>query len=496
MRPCIPALVVLLAACGFAPLRAAETPGPAAGLKLTLECGGVTDVRPARLVAFRNPTTAPASPFLPPGEFKATWEGTLTQRIKGEYNFLAIGRGALKVTINDAVALDVSGEDFSGKPGPTVLLKKGKNTFRAQYTSPTDGEAAVRLLWSGAGCIPESVPPTIFTHDAAADEKLIAHSRLRRGRQLFAEHRCVRCHTSDVQKTEGAMPELAADAPNLDGIGARVNQAWLAKWIDDPKHFRPTTAMPRMFAKAVGGKVSDSAAHIAAYLASDGGDTPTEMPQVSKDAAQDGARLFANLGCVGCHVAPTIDKPAETPNVRNPLAHVKDKWKTAALIEFLKAPEKHYPWSKMPNFRLSDDEAKHLAAFVTSPGELKQEIINGDAKRGLELFQSSGCINCHGVKVDNKFKTKALVELSDFNRGCMAKDELGRGSAPDFYLTDDDRAALAALAKEKFASLKQDTPAEFAERQVASLNCVACHALDKQDDTWSMLKDEVAAITK
>ena len=495
MRTVLYAALVLLAACGLAPLRAAEAPpsGPAPGLKLTIEANGVTDVRPARLVAFRNAVNSPASQFVPPGPFKATWEATLTQRIKSEYSFLAIGRGTLKVTINDTVALDVSGEDFSGKPGPTVLLKKGKNTFRAEYTSPKDGEAAVRLLWSGAGFIPESVPPTIFTYDAAGDEKLVAQSRLRRGRELFAEHRCVRCHTSDLPKTEGAMPELAADAPNLDGIGARVNHAWLAKWIEDPKHFRPTTAMPRMFAKS-----SENAAHIAAHLASDtAGEKPSDAAAMSKDASQEGARLFANLGCVGCHVAPAIDKPAETHNVRNPLAHVKAKWKPAALIEFVKAPEKHYPWSKMPNFRLGDDEAKQLAAFLTSGYEAKQETVNGDPKRGQELFQSSGCINCHSTtKIDNNFKTKPLADLADFNRGCLAKDESARGSAPDFYLTDDDRVALAALAETKFASLKQDAPAEFAERQVASLNCVACHALDKQDDTWSTLKDEVVAITK
>ena len=44
---------------------------------------------------------------------------------------------SLKVTINDKVALDVSGDDLSGKPGPPVPLKKGRNTFRAEYTSPS-----------------------------------------------------------------------------------------------------------------------------------------------------------------------------------------------------------------------------------------------------------------------------------------------------------------------------------------------------------------------
>jgi mono/diheme cytochrome c family protein len=493
--------IVLTVACGFAPSYAADaSSGPAPGLKLTLKANGVTDVRPARLVALRAAANEPPSPFLSPGEFKATWEGTITQRIKGDYRFAALGHGTLKVTINDAVALDVTGDDLSGKPGPTVTLKKGKNTFRAEYASPKDGEAAIRLVWIPKGVMPESVPPTVFSHDAE-DEKLVAQNRLRRGRALVAEHRCIQCHTADFKPDSGAMPELAQDAPNLDGIGGRVNQAWLAQWIDNPQHFRPTTAMPRVFKKpADEGKVADEAADIAAYLATDGNDGSGSDTAASADDDHEGARLFANLGCVGCHVAPTIKEPAATPNLRNPLAHVKAKWKPPALIEFLKKPEQHYAWSKMPNFRFTDDEARQLAAYLISSGaEAKDAGDGGDPKKGQELFQSSGCINCHASAtktIASTLKTKSLAERSDFTRGCMAKDAAARGSAPDFAMTHDDRAAIAALAATKFESLKKDTLAEFAERQVATLNCTACHARDRQDDTWSSLKDEVATILR
>ena len=490
--------IVLAVACGFAPSFAAETPGgPTPGLKLTLESNGATDVRPARLVAFRSNVDAAPSPFLAPGAFRATWEGVITQRIKGEYSFLALGRGgSLKVTINDKVALDVSGDDLSGKPGPPVPLKKGRNTFRAEYTSPKVGEAAVRLLWMTRGVLPESVPPTVFSHDAE-DEKLAAQNRLRRGRELLAEHRCVRCHAPDFKlDAPGVMPELAQDAPSLDGIGARVKQEWLARWITDPHAFRPTTAMPRVFEKPDGdGKVADEAAHIAAYLASDGA-AQQQMTEASPGAADDGARVFANLGCVGCHVAPGVKHAAETPHPRNPLAHVPDKWHFAALVDFLKQPERHYAWSKMPNFRFTDEEANQLASFLFRDAEMRQVVINGDATKGKELFQSSGCINCHATtKHESTLKTKSLAELNDFARGCVAKDASARGKAPEFPLTDEDRAAIAELAKGKFASLKQDTAAEFAERQVATLNCTACHARDRQDDTWSSLKDEVATLT-
>ena len=494
MRIATCCIILLIAACGFAPSSfAAEPPGPAPGLKLTLESGGATDVRPARLVALGVEPGAPPSPFLSPAPFKATWDGAITQRIKGDYRFAALGRGRLKVTINDAVVLDA---ELPADPGLTVTLKKGRNAFRAEYNSPTDGGASVRLVWIPKDVLPESVPPTVFSYDAA-DEKLVAQNRLRRGRELVAEHRCIKCHAADFKPESGAMPELAQDAPVLDGIGGRMNQAWLAQWIDNPQHFRPTTAMPRVFKKsAEDGNVATEAADIAAYLAADGVKAD-EMIKAAPGGAQEGARLFANLGCVGCHVGPNVKQPAETPNVRNPLAHVREKWKVAALIEFLKKPEQHYAWSKMPNFRLTEDEAKQLASYLNSAPELKHIAIGGDAKRGQELFQTSGCINCHATtKIQSTLRTKLLAELADFTRGCLAKDAAARGSAPEFPMTDDDRAAIAALAETKFASLKHDTPAEFAERQVATLNCVACHSRDRQDDTWSSLKDEVATLTK
>jgi mono/diheme cytochrome c family protein len=78
----------------------------------------------------------------------------------------------------------------------------------------------------------------------------------------------------------------------------------------------------------------------------------------------------------------------------------------------------------------------------------------------------------------------------------MSSDSARRGNAPDFALTDDQRAALQALGATDFSSLKRDTAGEFAERQIVALNCVACHARDRQDDAWSQLSAEVDAITR
>src|SRR4051812_5704319 len=83
--------------------------GPAPGLKLSIESGGAKDLRDARLITLRVGAGQPVSPFFPAGAFKATWDGNLALRIKDEYVFSARGRGALKLSINDQVVLDVSG---------------------------------------------------------------------------------------------------------------------------------------------------------------------------------------------------------------------------------------------------------------------------------------------------------------------------------------------------------------------------------------------------
>ena len=188
--------------------------------------------------------------------------------------------------------------------------------------------------------------------------------------------------------------------------------------------------------------------------------------------------------------------PTEVPTKRISLKFVKYKFQPGALKAFLLKPEAQYQWIRMPDFRLTDAEATALSAFIRSRSAPAMEAdIKGDPARGKELFQSSGCLSCHSMKLDNRFKSPApLAKLSDWTRGCLSSDPSRRGNAPDFALTDGDRAAIQSLAKTQFDSLHRDTTSEFAERQIAQLNCLACHSRDRQDDSWSQLKDEADAL--
>jgi mono/diheme cytochrome c family protein len=248
--------------------------------------------------------------------------------------------------------------------------------------------------------------------------------------------------------------------------------------------------MPKLFAGEAG-KIDQRAGDLAAYFVST---TPApEDKPVDESASDAGGALFANLGCIACHTKPGADGKDEHDRV--PLAHIKAKWHPGALVAWLKEPSKNYAWNRMPHFRLSDEEANRLAAFlITTSTQEAPSGPKGDATRGAQLLATSGCLNCHaGVPPSTAPKLADTVQHG-WQKGCMAADAAARGTAPDFGFDDAQREALHTFATAGFDSLKQDCPAEFAERQVRNLRCTACHSRDGQASVWSQLEEEVTAL--
>lgn len=459
-----------------------ETPAKSVpGLTLSFTSGGRSDARTARLVALHVPAGQPATPFLKPGAFTAKWEGEILSPLRADYTFAAELEGKFTLTINGQPVLD-------GAAPKKVQLNKGGNKFTAEYTSPASGDAFVRLMWSSKEFPSEPVPPMSFTRDPKAAR---AGERLREGRLLFAQLRCAACHADPALPVRGqGMPELAQDAPTFDDLGAKFHEPFLAAWINDPHAIRPRTLMPRVF-PGEPGKIDQRAADLAAFLIAQG--TPAEGKPIDAALAPAGGALFANLGCVGCHQKP--DAEGKDEHDRIPLRHVRAKWQPAALREFLKEPAKNYAWIRMPHFRLTDEEASQLVAFLLT--NAKQEFPagpKGDAAKGAQLLVSAGCLNCHAALPPTTQPTLAATLKSGWTEGCMAPDTKARAAAPDFALTPAQRDSLLAFAAGGFDSLAQDTPLEFADRQAANLRCTACHSLDGEGSTWSKIDGETQAL--
>lgn len=454
------------------------------GVKLELQTadGSRRDARSERLVALHVPRGQSPSVFLPAGPFTARWSGQLNVGLRDRFVFTFEGRGGFVLTVNGERVLEVPPESEGAVASPRVSLRQGRNELVAEYQSPAEGDATARLLWESFEFPREPVPPMVWTHNA--EELVLSEGgRLRRGRQLLVEGRCVRCHA-----TGGAVsPEFVMDAPSFVEMGARLSPHWMAAWIENPKAMRPDAQMPRLLHGPTAGQ---DAADIAVYLG-----TLKSAPEKAAGEASAtgglaaGVKVYGSLGCVGCH---TLE---EAQDGRIGLQAVGEKYTPHGLREYLMEPSRYYAWSRMPDFKLSSHEVAALAELLesTGPEAHARPPMVGDAARGRELVETLGCVNCHSAPVANRFATADLASVrgSSGARGCMAADEYGRGRAPDFGFSDADRDALQAVAQADPAFIARTVAAEFASERVVSLRCDACHRMDGRLDRWSSLSQEL-----
>jgi mono/diheme cytochrome c family protein len=465
-----------------------------AGLTATFTREGKTDVRMDRFPALSLEAGEPATPFLTPGAFQVVWAGklVLAQRERLVFSFAGEGIADLKIDGKDVLSAE---GDFAGKASKSTRLNPGEHEMTLTYSSKADGSATFRLYWEEASFTRQTVPPSAFVSETNGDVALGALQR--RGRQLFAAQNCAKCHTSSTGFGSSPMPEMAEVGPILFGSGDRTSEEWLRKWIADPKAMKATTQMPALVDVATT-EGRQQASDLAAYLASLKTETPAGAAP-DPELAKEGGVHFHELGCVACHQLP--DMIAVDPN-RIPLNNVASKYLPGALVAFLKQPDAYHPFSKMPDFKLSDAEANAIAAFLTKSSaghetRFAQEFPAGDLTRGAAVAASLQCGVCHpGMPMAPESAPPAMdaVFKADWTtKGCVASAEK-RGKSPRLNLDETDRAALVAFSKMGCDSLKRDAPAEYVSRQIDALRCTACHGLDGKDSLVSDRQNEAASI--
>lgn len=417
------------------------------------------------------PAGDPATPFLADGSFTAAWRGWVRVDLRGEYNFHAHLTGQVLIRVNGRSVVEddaVNGSLVSNSP---VRLNKGTNALEVIFQSPSSGDAWLRVEWSRAGEAPLPIPSADLSHTPtdAADNS----ARIRLGRELFAAHRCAKCH--EVPSRTTAMRELSMDAPDLAGIGSRLNREWMARWIKNPGAERVQARMPQLFH---GASAETAAEASAAFLSSLTEHASSGAASPAAGETAEGERLFSVLHCAACHALTdgSNDEPKKIP-----LNHVTRKFRPGALAGFLKQPQAHYASSPMPDFQLSPGEAEHLAAFLTrkaAPRTTNEAPASPDQiERGRLLVQTSGCLNCHPGPLRNDFRAKPLAELKaeNWNRGCLADPADPGSKAPRFRFSAAERDALVAFARTDRASLARQVDADFAARQIRLLGCANCH---------------------
>ncbi len=454
------------------------------GLAVTLSAGGKAHHTGLPGVALYVPAGESPSPFIPPGECTAVWNGSVQAELRGSFVFKAEFAGSFKLEINSRTVLAANGTNGHSAVSSPIQLSKGSNAFKATFRSAASGDSFIRLGWTDQGTNFSPIPPGVLGHVVSAAQT--ADRQLALGRELFLEHRCLNCHAETRPPQNLTVPERTIDAPLLAGLGGRRRHDWLKHWVQDPRAMRPTARMPQLR----GVSSVDDAEAVSAYLTSlttppkhspppaplayqtrqtSAGRTvqPPEAPVPSRS-------LYERLNCRACH------NPPDAPNADPAKLNHRDlaaKFPRGRLAEYLIAPEAGYAWTRMPNFHLSAAEAEELEEFLLRGAEAAEgggkPASAALIERGRERVQSSGCLNCHALDLQNTFKAPSLEATAsgpDRPGGC-----LGSAPAADFGFSPDQKAALSRFLTEGLESLRRHVPAEFAERQSRLLNCAACH---------------------
>lgn len=253
--------------------------------------------------------------------------------------------------------------------------------------------------------------------------------QLNEGRQLAETFGCYACH-----KVEGF--DRWKVGPSLMHVQSKLEQDWIIRWLQNPKEFRVSTKMPRIFHlsntsdPASIEKNNASIAGIAAYLIKNS-DPITLTPPAAKGDSGKGEQLVKELGCTGCHNVAGAAANDHGPELTGLGSKVKAEW----LYTWIKNPKIYHEQTRMPNLRLSDEEAAHITAYLLSlrnekfesiqPPLIKPEIVDEltasyltgsmrqqEAKEkaaamkpeeklefiGQKVIAHQGCFGCHDIK--------------------------------------------------------------------------------------------------
>lgn len=428
-----------------------------------------------------NPWISGSSPF------KAVFSGYIKLKLKGSFEFSLAGRGKVSLLMNDQLVLEKSGK-LEASQGVKCQLVKGYNRFRLVYTPPPQGIRQLRVYWKGEDFKREPVPPTAFWVQQNQPElergMLATH-----GHYLTMQRQCLQCHATQSPLD----PFLESqDAPDLRTAVHRLEKDWLAKWIAKPSSLRNNVSMPHLLETDDAG--GQAAADLVAYL---GTLQPSDDDPVvhSVGNIERGGNAFENLGCIGCHRWTPPEEEDEYDRIS--LFYVNAKFQKGRLAEFLLDSRKHYRWSKMPQFELSNEQSRDLASFLRDVGkgeiEETQEYV-GDSLKGSEYFQKTGCAQCHSVEQkENRSEFSAPFAEVKQGRGCLS--ETPPAGVPRFGFSDLERTALNTfVGVQPEFPFKKLNDSQYSFQALTALRCVTCHDLDQEQAELPYIIEEEGVV--
>ncbi len=269
---------------------------------------------------------------------------------------------------------------------------------------------------------------------------------LTRGKKLFVEVGCWGCHP-----TEG-YNDLPKRGPTLTSLVSKTTPGWLQTWISYPRGWRPHTRMPNFWPGAVDASSvpriagesaeqtlarhravrAEEVSQIAAYLWVTA--EPARLPPLpaAPGSPEKGKALFDAVGCRACHVTEKgsdarRSEASATRDYAPNLWNVADKASREWIFGWIKNPRALWIDTKMPDLRLSDEEAADVTAYLMTlrsgethptPPEYapaQRPRLEELARKGKALVNKYGCSGCHTVKGFENAQ-KIATELSEHGR--------------------------------------------------------------------------------
>ncbi len=351
------------------------------------------------------------------------------------------------------------------------------------------------------------------------EESLPGAPNVSRGKALLRTHQCTQCHyIRGLSETEAFRP-----APRLTGLGDKVNDQWLRRWLTDPKSYLPNARMPKY---EIDAKYIDA---LIGYLMRSHLDSSRTADYPEGDPARGKGTLRLAF-CITCH--PFNGKGGkDAPDLGRIGNKVREGW----IAEMLADPHRFQPKTPMPQYNLTPQQMSDIAAYLmdefTDYDLLEQDdttkvpVYWPDAQEraeiGRKVYKELRCANCHGVvergdewmRVGPDLSTigDRPVEEIDFglsniprtlpdylfekirnpqafatatNLLKMPKYELGDDEVKDMVLAllsfnSDTVSALAYRAAVAGGSPSYKPSGEFG-RLVSKFRCLSCHSFKGQ----------------
>ena len=232
-------------------------------------------------------------------------------------------------------------------------------------------------------------------------------------------------------------------------------------------------------------------------------------PLLGTPQLNEGRHLLARYGCVNCHTVKlpeggTMKAEDDAP----PLSHIADKTTREWIFAWLKDPQAYAVSATMPNFKLSDADARDISAFlIANSTPIPNDAMSlsasalkaaSDPTVGASLYGESFCATCHAVqnaagnvvggdigpeltRIGNKAKPGWLAAWISNPRIYDFPTEM-----PHYRFTEQQVAVLAGFLQAKADSdflanvhLEPATPEQIAHGKllVTESGCASCHEI-------------------